>query len=392
MATLPGVARRLRDMQAPVIPDVAALLRAHPDAISLGQGVPAFAPPAAALSAAALLDPAPSLHRYQPGDGDAELRALWQATLAADNAIGAGAGELVVTAGSNMAFLEVMAVIADAGDQVILPAPYFFNQRMALQTLGIEPVLVPTLADHQLDVQRIADAMTPRTRAVVTVSPNNPSGAVYAEADLRAVNALCGAHGCFHVSDEAYEHFVFAGARHFSPASIDGAGAHTISLFSMSKSYGMSGWRIGAALLPTRLLQDMRKVQDTLLISAPLASQRLAAVLLREHQAWRVAQVSAIGALRERVLAALPVLPGRLWVPRSAGAFYLLLRLAVEGDDMAVVRRLVAGFGVALIPGSAFGCGPQVHLRLAYGGLGTDALDEAMARLDRGLRAVLGED
>src|SRR5262249_9123741 len=147
---------------------------------------------------------------------------------------------LVITAGGNMAFMNALLAIADPGDEIILQAPYYFNHEMAVTMANCRPVLVATDANYQLQPDAIAAALTSRTRAVVTISPNNPTGAVYPEAALRAVNELCRRHGVFHIHDEAYEYFVYGGARHFSPGSIPGAGAHTISLYSMSKAYGFA--------------------------------------------------------------------------------------------------------------------------------------------------------
>ena len=131
----------------------------------------------------------------------------------------------MVTAGGNQAFLNVVLGILDPGDEVILPVPYYFNHEMAITMANARPVLAPTDSDYQLDLGALRSAITPRTRAIVTVSPNNPSGAVYPEGALRAVNALCAEHGIYHISDEAYEYFTFDDARHFSPASISGHGA-----------------------------------------------------------------------------------------------------------------------------------------------------------------------
>ena len=119
----------------------------------------------------------------------------------------------MVTAGSNMAFLNSVLALADPGDEFILPMPYYFNQEMAIRMAGCVPVPVAVRDDWQLDVPALAAAITPRTRAIVTVSPNNPTGAVYHEADLRAVNALCARHGLYHFSDEAYEYFTYDGRR-----------------------------------------------------------------------------------------------------------------------------------------------------------------------------------
>ena len=143
------------------------------------------------------------------------------------------------------------------------------------------PVFVPTDAQHQPDVGALERAITPRTRVVVTVSPNNPTGAVYPETTLRQINRLCALRGIYHFSDEAYEYFTYADVPHFSPGSIHGAYRHTISFFSLSKSFGFAGWRVGYVVLPEHLLLSMRKVQDTNLICAAMPSQYAAIGALR---------------------------------------------------------------------------------------------------------------
>ena len=126
----------------------------------------------------------------------------------------------------------------------------------------------------------IERAITPRTRAVVTVSPNNPTGAVYPESTLRAVNTLCRDRGIFHIHDEAYEYFTYGGAGHFSPGSLPEAAGHTISLFSLSKAYGMASWRIGYMVIPEVLAEAVNKIQDTILICPPAVSQHAAIAAL----------------------------------------------------------------------------------------------------------------
>src|SRR5205807_2533015 len=118
--------------------------------------------------------------------------------------------------------------------------PYYFNHEMAVTMADARPVVVKTDENYQLRPDAIRQAITSRTRAIVTVSPNNPSGAVYGEAALREVNELCRSRGLYHIHDEAYEYFTYEGARHFSPGSITGAQGHTISLYSLSKAYGFA--------------------------------------------------------------------------------------------------------------------------------------------------------
>jgi uncharacterized protein (DUF1684 family)/histidinol-phosphate/aromatic aminotransferase/cobyric acid decarboxylase-like protein len=266
--------RRLAAVQAPVIPIVGRWIADTPGTISLGQGIVSYGPPPGVLDALRGFGGVAADHRYGPVEGLAPLVEAIEAKLAAENGITVRpASRVLVTAGGNQAFMNAVLALTDPGDEVILPVPYYFNHEMAVVMAGARPVGVRTGRDYQLDVQAIADAVTPRTRAVVTVSPNNPTGAVYPEGVLGAVNALCRDRGVFHVHDEAYEYFVYGEARHFSPGSIDGAAAHTISLYSLSKAYGMASWRVGYMVVPEALAEAVHKIQDTLLICPPAVSQ-----------------------------------------------------------------------------------------------------------------------
>ncbi|MFZ4711584.1 MAG: aminotransferase class I/II-fold pyridoxal phosphate-dependent enzyme, partial [Zwartia sp.] len=264
------------------MPAIAALVRDNPGTISLGQGVVNYGPPAQALAGLPGLMGDVALNKYQAIIGHPALINALTQKLADENNIHCGPDSVVmVTAGSNMAFLNCLLAVGDPGDEFILPSPYYFNQEMAIRMVGCVPVSVPVNDDWSLNVEALAAAVTPRTRAIVTVSPNNPTGAVYSKASLTAVNALCAAKNIYHFSDEAYEYFTYDGAEHFSPASLPGAQRHTISFYSMSKNYGMASWRIGYVVFPADLLDAMNKVQDTNLICAPVASQMLALEMLK---------------------------------------------------------------------------------------------------------------
>ncbi|UCE31346.1 MAG: aminotransferase class I/II-fold pyridoxal phosphate-dependent enzyme, partial [Burkholderiales bacterium] len=361
-----------------------------PGTISLGQGVVSYTPPAELIAELPALLADPALHKYQAVGGVASLLDALAQKLAADNGIEvAGRSEVMVTAGSNMAFLNAVLAIADPGDALILPMPYYFNQEMAIRMCGCEPVLVPTSEDWQLDVDAIERAITPRTRAIVTVSPNNPSGAVYREADLRRVNALCAERGLYHFSDEAYEYFTYDGARHFSPGSIPGAAAHTLSFFSFSKNFGMASWRVGYVVFPADLSAAMNKVQDTNLICAPVVSQLLALSALRHGDGFVAERVAELAAVRASVHAALARLGPLARFPRTQGAFYVLIRLPGVEDALAFNRAMVERHRVATVPGFAFGLTDTRaanYQRLSYG-----ALDAATVRegVDRFVAAVL---
>lgn len=380
---------RLRSVQSPIIPVIADLIRSCPGTISLGQGVVNYGPPPAALDQITRFLADPVNHKYQAVAGIPALLAAIEAKLAAENGLRIDAeNRVMVTAGGNNAFLNAVLAIADPGDEIILPTPYYFNQEMAVTMANCRPVLVPTDENYQLRIDALRAAITPRTRAIVTVSPNNPSGAVYPAAALRAVNELCAAHGIFHLSDEAYEYFTYGGAEHFSAASRPGSAAHTISLYSLSKAYGFASWRIGWMVFPARLEAAMRKIQDTILICSPVISQFAAVGALQAGRAYAQGHLATIAESRAIAQHALGDIPGCV-VPRADGAFYLLLRVATPLHPMAVAEKLIREHGVAVMPGNAFGLGTGCYLRVAYAALPPAAIAEGIGRLATGLKALL---
>lgn len=384
--------QRLRATQSPIIPVIADLIRRHPGTISLGQGVVGYGPPPGAVAQLERFLSEPGNHKYQPVAGIPALLSAIERKLAAENHVTLGTeNRLMVTAGGNQAFMNVVLAIADPGDEFILPTPYYFNQEMAVTMANCRPVLVPTDANHQLDLLALRAAITPRTRAIVTVSPNNPSGAVYPRATLQQVNALCAERGILHISDEAYEHFTFDGAEHFSPASLDGATAHTISLFSLSKSFGFASWRIGWMVFPARLEAAMRKVQDTLLICPPVISQFAAIGALEAGGGYVREKLRDIAAVRSLVQEHLRTLEndGVCRVPPAQGAFYFLLRVNSARPSLDLAEALIREHGVAVIPGNAFGLDRGCYLRVAYGALSKETASEGIGRLVKGLRALV---
>ncbi len=387
-----NISQRMQSVQEPIIPVIRDLIQAHPGTISLGQGVAFYGPPPRALEGARTFGASVEEHKYSPVQGSEPLRELIRRKLSAENQVFIGADrEVIVTAGGNMGFLNALFAILDPEDEVILPLPYYFNQEMAIRMLNGHPVTVPTTGDYQLDLQAIEAAVTARTRAIVTISPNNPTGAVYSEDALRRVNHLCRARGIYHISDEAYENFLYDGARHFSPASIDGSEGHTISLFSLSKAYGFASWRIGYMVIPAALFPAVLKAQDTNLICPPGISQRAAIGALETGPGYCREHLKTIARVRDLVLRELEPLRDACEIPQTQGAFYFLLRLAQAPDSLSVAKRLIQEHGVAVIPGCAFGVNDTCTLRVSYGALTPETAQEGIQRLVRGLRALVSE-
>ena len=199
---------RMQAVQSPLIPIIGELIRSNPGTISLGQGVVYYDPPPEAIALLPEFLAHPENHKYKPVQGVAPLLSAIEAKLKADNGIEInGQNCIVVTAGSNMGFMNAVLAITDAGDEIIIQTPYYFNHEMAIAIASCRPVLVATDTNYQLRPKAIAQAITERTRAVVTISPNNPTGAVYSEEALWEVNQICRDRGIYHISDEAYEYF-----------------------------------------------------------------------------------------------------------------------------------------------------------------------------------------
>jgi aspartate/methionine/tyrosine aminotransferase len=380
----------MQTVQSPIIPVVAELIKDHPGTISLGQGVVYYGPPPEAAEQwnAFLADP--ENHKYKPVGGIPALVDALKAKVARENRIAInGSNELIVTAGGNMAFMNAILAIADPGDEVILQTPYYFNHEMAVVMAGCRPVLVPTDKNYQLQPELIEKAITARTRAVVTISPNNPTGAVYPAADLEAVNRLCRERGIYHIHDEAYEYFTFAGASHVSPGSLPESAAHTISLFSFSKAYGFASWRIGYMVVPEHLVVAVRKIQDTILICPPVVSQFAAVGALKAGADYCRSKIAPLSETREAVIQKLADLQPLCSAPQAEGAFYFLLRLKTDRDPLEIVTRLVVDHRVAVIPGTAFGMEHGCYLRLAYGALQKETIALGIDRFVSGLQQIL---
>ncbi|MBW4488774.1 MAG: pyridoxal phosphate-dependent aminotransferase [Trichocoleus desertorum ATA4-8-CV12] len=381
---------RMQTVQSPIIPIVGELIRQHPGTISLGQGVVYYGPPPEAIAQIPQFLADPANHLYKANEGIPPLLEAIAGKLQGFNGIEVNQQSSVfVTAGSNMAFMHAILAITSVGDEIILQTPYYFNHEMAITIAGCRPVFVPTDENYQLRPEAIAQAITERTRAVVTISPNNPTGVVYPEAALRAVNQLCRDRGIYHISDEAYEYFTYNGVPHISPGSFLGSSSHTISLFSLSKAYGFASWRIGYMVIPDHLSVPIKKIQDTILICPPVISQYAALGALQTGFSYCQAYLPAIAEVRHLVLSALKRLNDVCTVAPADGAFYFFLKVQTEIPVMELIERLIREHQVAVLPGDTFGMTTGCYLRVGYGALQKETAAAGIERLVKGLQAIL---
>lgn len=379
----------MASVQTPIIPIVGRWIAETPGTVPLGQGVVSYGPPDEAMAVLQQFPAGVGDHRYGAVEGEPFLVSLIEEKLRRENGIEvADASRVVVTAGGNLAFMNAILAVTSPGDEVMLQVPYYFNHEMAIEMAGATVVPVRTDASCQLDLEAIAGAITPRTRAIVTVSPNNPTGAVYPEVSLRAVNDLCRDKGIFHIHDEVYEYFTYDSTPHFSPGSMSGASAHTISLFSLSKAYGLASWRMGYMVVPESLWEAVNKIQDTLLVCPPVVSQHVAAAALRVGRTYCAGQLGRLDQMRRLMADALSPSNVPCDVPEALGAFYYFLRVYSPLDSLTLTERLIREHQVAVIPGSAFGASQGCHIRVSYGALDVNTAAEGVGRLVKGLQAL----
>lgn len=395
---------RMRSVQSPIIPVVAEMIRSSPGTISLGQGVVDYGPPPQAIDQITQFLSNPDNHRYQAIEGIPPLVAAIARKLKTENGIAVHHhgqdhhgqdkhsqdkhSQIVVTAGSNMGFINAVLAIADAGNEIILQTPYYFNHEMAVRMANCQPVLAATDAQYQLRLDAIEQAITPRTKAIVTISPNNPTGAVYPEADLRAVNQLCRERGIYHIHDEAYEYFTY-GVTPFSPGSIPDSHLYTVSLYSLSKAYGFASWRIGYMVIPAHLLSAVVKIQDTIAICASVVSQYAALGALQAGADYCRQHLQSLAQVRQLCLNEFAAIQDICTVPPADGAFYFLLNVHTDLPPLTLVEQLIRDYKVAVIPGTAFGLESGCYLRVSYGALQQETVAAGIGRLVTGLRNIV---
>jgi aminotransferase len=263
--------------------------------------------------------------------------------------------EITVCCGATECMASVMLALVDPGDEVIVFEPFYENYGPDAILSGAVPRFVRLREpDWSFDPAELAAAFNARTRAVVVNTPNNPTGKVFSRVEMEQIAALCRKWDVVCVTDEIYEHILYDGAEHVSMAGLDGMRERTVTISGLSKTWSVTGWRIGWCLAPPELTNAIRKVHDSLTVGAPAPLQEAAAVALAMPQDYfrRLAD-----SYRERREFLVPVLERAGFKPFSPrGAYYVMTDISSFGfaDDVTFARWLVAEGGVAAVPGSSF--------------------------------------
>jgi aspartate/methionine/tyrosine aminotransferase len=378
---------RSRDIERPPIAEINALAAervAQGQAlINLGQAVLGLPPPEAAMDQVRRYLDAGGVQGYSPDPGLDEVREGVAAFCRSHKAIAdARADEVMLTCGANQAFMNAVLTLTRPGDEVITFGPGYFDHDFAIRLVGcvnVEVGLARAKDRFRFDIDVVADALTPRTRVVVLVSPGNPTGAVIDDASLERLTGLCAERGLWLVSDETYDLLTFPGVRHRSPATF-GPRDRVVVLGSFSKVFGLAGWRIGYLLGPAWLVEEAIKAQDTVVICAPVSAQRAALGALGQVDDFAR---HARAVLLERRDTLLEILQGLAWVTPTMpdGATFSLAHLGDGVDDVALCRNLVTRAGVVTVPGSAFGPRGAGWVRFSFGNQPIPQLQKAGQRL-----------
>lgn len=375
-----------------VIREMTRLAQLH-DAINLSQGFPDFPAPAAVKQAAiqAIQD---EVNQYAITWGAKSFRdaickkyeTYYGTTLNPER-------ELTVCCGSTEAMISSLMAIINPGDEVVVFEPFYENYGPDAILSGATPRFVrlypPDLqrgvATWHFNPEELAAAFNDRTKAIIINTPNNPTGKVFTRSELEYIAGLCQKWNVLAVTDEIYEHIIYDGAEHIPMATLDGMRERTITINGMSKTFSVTGWRVGYAIAPPQITNAIRKVHDFLTVGAPAPLQEAGALALALPRSYYHALAEDYAAKRERLLGILMAAGFHCYKP--SGAYYIMTDIARFGyaDDVTFAQYLVKEVGVAVVPGSSFYNNPaDGHMQVRFAFCKREAtFQEAARRLQK---------
>ena len=368
-----------------------ALKAAGKPVIGFGAGEPNFPTPAHIVEAAAQAVRDPKNHKYTPAKGLPELRAAIAAKTLRDSGVTVDPNNIVVTNGGKQAVYQAFAAVVNDGDEVILPAPYWTTYPEAIRLCGGTPVEVFAGADqgYKVTVDQLEAARTEKTKALLMCSPSNPTGAVYTREELTAICQWALENGVWVITDEIYDHLVYEGEMSYVLQVCPELENQTLVLNGVSKTYAMTGWRVGWIHGPADVMKAVANFQSHVTSNVANISQRAAIAALEGDQEVVAEMKVAFGKRREKILEMLREVKG-FHVPTPQGAFYVFpdvrealgkeIRGRVANTSSELAEIILEEAEVAVVPGEAFGA--PGYLRLSYA-LGDDDLVAGITRLQK---------
>jgi aspartate aminotransferase len=375
---------RIAESPTMVVLQAAAALKAKGiDVADFGAGEPDFPTPEH-IKRAAIEALAQNQTKYTPVPGTPALRQAiveWHSRELGSSYVPA---ECVVNVGGKHSIFNAVCALVNPGDEVVIAAPYWVSYPDIVKYAGGKPVILETTADDNFVMRAAAleKLITPRTRMVIADSPSNPSGAVIPPDEYAKVLAVCQRHGVWLLSDECYSHFTYGDAKPFSIASLPGSKSNVITIGSFSKTFAMTGWRLGYVLAPKPLVDAITKLQSQSTSNPTSITQAAGVAAMRGPMDGVATMLAEYARRRERIVAGLRAIPG-VTCTSPQGAFYAFPNISAHynaemPDDMAVSRLLLERAHVAVVPGVAFGA--PGYLRLSYA-TSMDRIDEGLKRM-----------
>ena len=305
---------------------------------------------------------------YTSNFGTMELREAIAWKLKTQNNVEYKPTEIIVSVGLSEAVFDVMAAILDEGDEVLVPNPGWLNYLNVPKLLGAVPITYTLKEenDYQIDLDEIRAKVTPRTKALVLITPSNPTGGVLAEDVLKELAEIAVKNDIMIISDEVYERLLYDDAKHISIASLPGMKERTITLNGFSKAYSMTGWRVGYVAAPEEYITAMNNIHQHNTTCAPSFVQKASIVALRDEKNEVEEMVKEYQRRRDYAVKAINDIPG-LSCQCPKGAFYIFINAKKLGKSSAeLAQYLLDEAKIALVPGDVFGAGGEGYLRMSF--------------------------
>jgi len=391
---------RTKDLRLSIIKQMELRASKYPDVISLAQGIPSFDTPPGIKRRVENALKRGVVAKYSLSPGLPELRELIEISLAKDNMFYDWQKEILVTAGSIEGITATILAISEPGDEIIIPEPTYTSYREVVILAGCMPVFVSLDEDRgwALDIEKIEKAITPKTKAIFFCNPNNPTGIIFSKSDLIKLAEIAKKNNIFLISDEVYKDFIYNGQSSsqeenvfFSIAEMPQFRDKVIRIFSFSKAYAMTGWRIGYLHSDESVVREITKVHDSLVTCAPVISQYAAMGALEMAENDVIFFKNEFQKRRDMMCTRLDNLSKFISYGKPNSAYYVFPKFNINLSNRdqeypysiswSLALELLDKAHVALVPGFAFGPSGEDHLRLSFGRSEKDIL-EAFDRLE----------
>lgn len=376
---------RIKNLQLSVIKQIEMRAAEYSDVISLAQGIPSFDTPAYIKKYVIKVMKTKAPAKYSLSPGLPELRNKIEISLAKENMFYDWQKEIIVTVGAIEAITAAIFTISQPGDEIILPSPNYVSHKEVVSLAGCAPVFAPLneAKGWSLELKEFEKAITPKTKAILFCNPNNPTGTIYSREQLMGLAELAKKHNLFIISDEVYKDFVYdTDGKIFSLAEMPEIRQRVIRIFSFSKSYAMTGWRVGFIHSDASVINEILKVHDCLVTCAPVISQYAAIGALEMGERDVANFKKHYQRRRDLICSRLDRLNKFLRYVKPNSSYYVFPKVLNCQDSFTLALEILDKVRVAVVPGVAFGYNGEGHIRLNFGRT-EKQINMAFDRLDK---------